>query len=408
MGSGFMHGMRTLAISFGSAALASVFTVWLTGRGDDLGNEARGDVPASGGRRTPAAAAYAEEAVFDAKLPQLPPLGHTEMSPDEAVNVAVYERCNKSVVNISTVTVVANSLLFGVVPGEGNGSGSILDKQGHILTNNHVIDDARQIQVTLFNEETFAAELVGADPINDIAVLRIKAPAEQLYPMPIGDSDELKVGLRVFALGNPFGLFRTMSEGIISSLNRSLAVHENWEIKQIIQIDANINPGNSGGPLLDAQGRLIGMNTAIASKVQQSAGIGFAIPVNLVKRVVPELIEHGRVIRGDIGITHVTVTENGLRVARLSPGGPAERAGLRGPQTTRQRFGPLSRPSIDKAAADVITAIDGTKVTNASEFLAVIENKKPGDVVELSVLRDGRVSKVRVKLGSDEPLRPGV
>jgi S1-C subfamily serine protease len=264
------------------------------------------------------------------------------------------------------------------------------------------VNDARQIQVTLFNEESFEAELVGADPINDIAVLKIKAPPEQLHPMTLGDSDQLKVGLRVFALGNPFGLFRTMSEGIISSLNRSLAVHENWEIKSIIQIDANINPGNSGGPLLDSQGRLIGMNTAIASKVQQSAGIGFAIPVNLVKRVVPELIDHGRVIRGDIGITHVTVTEQGLRVARLSPGGPAERAGLKAPQTVRQRFGPITRQMVDKTTADVITSIDGTKVTNASEFLSVIEAKKPGDVVELMVLRDGRTAKVRVRLGSDD------
>ena len=222
--------------------------------------------------------------------------------------------------------------------------------------------------------------------------------------MEFGDSDSLKVGLRVFALGNPFGLFRTMSEGIISSLNRSLSVHENWEIKSIIQIDANINPGNSGGPLLDSQGRLIGMNTAIASKVQQSAGIGFAIPVNLVKRVVPELLQHGRVIRGDIGITHVTVTENGLRVARLTPGGPAEKAGVRPPQVVRARFGVKT---VDKNSADVITAIDGNKVTNASEFLAVIEDKKPGDVVELTVQREGRQLKLRVRLGSDEPQSRG-
>jgi S1-C subfamily serine protease len=398
-----MQGFRTLGISLFSAVAASLLTVWLTGRGDDVGNQARADVPA---RRPPATVIdLPADPAVDARLPAVPSIGPLA-SPDEAINIAVYERCNKSVVNISTVTVVANSLIFGVVPGEGNGSGSILDKQGHILTNNHVVNDARQIQVTLWNEEQYEAELVGADPINDIAVLKIKAPPEQLHPMTLGDSDQLKVGLRVFALGNPFGLFRTMSEGIISSLNRSLAVHENWEIKSIIQIDANINPGNSGGPLLDSQGRLIGMNTAIASKVQQSAGIGFAIPVNLVKRVVPELIDHGRVIRGDIGITHVTVTDQGLRIARLSPGGPAEKAGLRGPQAVRQRVGPFTRQMIDKTTADVITAIDGTKVTNASEFLAVIEGKKPGDVVELTVLRDGRQFKARVRLGSDEPAAP--
>ncbi len=397
-----MQGMRTLGICFASAAMASLLTLWMTGQGHDVGSHLLGDVPNVNSRRQPAVE-LPEVSSVDARLPTIPQLGGPSMSPDEAVNVAVYDRCNKSVVNISTVTVVSNSLIFGVVPGEGNGSGSILDKQGHILTNNHVVDNARQIQVTLYNEESYDAELVGADPINDIAVLKIKAPAEVLYPMQFGDSDQLKVGLRVFALGNPFGLFRTMSEGIISSLNRSLAVHENWEIKSIIQIDANINPGNSGGPLLDSQGRLIGMNTAIASKVQQSAGIGFAIPVNLVKRVVPELIEHGRVIRGDIGITHVTVTENGLRIARLSPVDRRNARGLRAPQVVRQRFGPLTRQMVDKNAADVITAIDGNRVTNASEFLSVIESKKPGDVVELSVLREGRTVKVRVKLGSDEP-----
>ncbi len=399
-----MQGLRLLLVSFGSAALASVFTVWLTGHGGDLPNGARAESPQSVGRRAPAAVTIPPVVAAADDLPLLPPAAGSplSLSPDEAINISVYERCNRSVVNISTVTVVSNSLLFGVVPGEGNGSGSILDKQGHILTNNHVIDDARQIQVTLFNEETFDAELVGADPINDIAILKIKAPPEDLYPMALGDSDQLKVGLRVFALGNPFGLFRTMSEGIISSLNRSLAVHENWEIKSIIQIDANINPGNSGGPLLDSQGRLIGMNTAIASKVQQSAGIGFAIPVDLIKRVVPELIEHGRVIRGDIGITHVTVADNGLRIARLSPGGPAERAGLRGPQMVRQRYGPLSRQVLDKNQADVITAIDGKKITTAAEFLGVIESKKPGDVVELTVMREGRAVKVRIRLGSDE------
>jgi len=396
-----MQGMRTLGISFGSAALASIFTVWLTGQGRDIGGQVLGDTPQAVGRR---AAALADPDT-ELRFPALPSLGSAAgTSPEEAINIGVYEKCNKSVVNISTVTVVSNSLIFGVIPGEGNGSGSILDKQGHILTNNHVINDARQIQVTLFNEENYSAELVGADPINDIAVLKIKAPPDQLHPMELGDSDQLKVGLRVFALGNPFGLFRTMSEGIISSLNRSLAVHDNWEIKSIIQIDANINPGNSGGPLLDSQGRLIGMNTAIASKVQQSAGIGFAIPVDLVKRVVPELIQHGRVIRGDIGITHVTVTENGLRIARLTAGGPAEKAGLRAPQVVRQRFGVRS---VDKNSADVITAIDGTKVTNASQFLSVIEAKKPGDVVELTILRDGRPMKVRVRLGSDEPQAAG-
>lgn len=325
------------------------------------------------------------------------------LTPDEEVNVAVYEQANRSVVNISTLSVRPEGWLLRPVPSEGNGSGSILDQSGHILTNYHVIEDARQVVVTLFNEESYRAELVGADPINDIAVIKIDAPQEQLFPISIGSSDALQVGLRVFALGNPFGLHRTMSTGIIASLNRSLEVQENWVIKQIIQIDASINPGSSGGPLLDTRGRLIGMNTAIASSVRQSAGIGFAIPVNLIQRVVPELIQHGRVIRGDIGITHVTETEQGLRIARLAPNGPAKAAGLREPKVTRARRGPFIVESIDRSYADVITAIDGQRLETAADFLEHIESRKPGDVVELTILREEQTIKVRITLAGDQP-----
>ncbi|MEZ6144915.1 MAG: trypsin-like peptidase domain-containing protein [Planctomycetaceae bacterium] len=321
--------------------------------------------------------------------------------------MAVYEKTNQSVVNISTLTLRPDGWLLRPVPAEGNGSGSVIDKSGHILTNNHVISDARQVVVTLFNEESYPAKLVGADPINDIAVIKIDAPPEQLFPISLGDSDALRVGLRVFALGNPFGLDRTMSTGIIASLNRTLEVQENWVIKSIIQIDASINPGSSGGPLLDTQGRLIGMNTAIATgdsrNLRQSAGIGFSIPVNLIRRVIPELIQHGRVIRGDLGITHVTETEDGLRIARLEPGGPAEQAGLREPQVTRQRQGPFVFERIDRSTADVITAVDGEPVQTAAEFLGMIEQKKPGDVVNLTILREEKTMNIIVTLGGDEP-----
>jgi S1-C subfamily serine protease len=376
----------------GSAVLASVLTTWLLGGGRES------TTPVAVAKDLPALPRVREAG--QELRGNVPPAAST---PDEAVNMAVYDRCNRSVVNISTVTYVEGGLFFGAVPADGNGSGSVLDKEGHILTNYHVVDGAKTIRVMLYNEESFDAETIGADPINDIAVLKINAPAEDLFPMELGNSDSLQEGMRVFALGNPFGLFRTMSEGIISSLNRSLAVQANWEIKSIIQIDAAINPGNSGGPLLDSRGRLIGMNTAIASKVQQSAGIGFAIPVNLIKRVVPELIEHGRVIRGDIGIRLVTVTDEGLRIAELTPGGPAERAGLRGPKVTRRRIGPIIQYITDRSAADVIVAINGKKATTAAEFLSVIETKKPGEVVELTILREGRTQKVQITLASDSP-----
>jgi S1-C subfamily serine protease len=294
--------------------------------------------------------------------------------------------------------VQSRSFFMSAVPEPGSGSGSVLDKDGHILTNYHVVDGARQVQVTLFNEENYDAELVGADPVNDVAVLKIDAPEDELFPVTLGDSDHLRVGMRVFALGNPFGLDRSMSVGVISSLNRSLEIRENWIIKSIIQIDASINPGNSGGPLLDAHGQLIGMNTAIATAdAHQSAGIGFAIPISLVKRVVPELIAHGRVIRGDIGITHVTVVDDGLRIARLVQGGPAERAGLRGPKVTRRGLVVIE----DRSTADIIVEVDGEKVATAAEFLGHIENKKPGDAVEVTVLRNGRRMTMKVILGGE-------
>ncbi|WP_417848056.1 S1C family serine protease [Thalassoglobus sp.] len=316
------------------------------------------------------------------------------LTPDEAVNVAVYERCNRSVVNISTLGVRADRFFLRTTE-EGNGSGSVLDKEGHILTNYHVIDRAQQVAVTLYNEETYPAKLVGADPVNDIAVIKIDAKPDELFPIEFGDSDKLRVGMRVFALGNPFGLERTMSDGMISSLNRTLEIQQNWIIKSIIQIDASINPGNSGGPLINTHAKLIGMNTAIASRVEQSAGIGFAIPINLIRRVVPELIEHGRVIRGEIGISHVTVTEHGLRVSQLTPNGPAEKAGVRGPR--RIRRGPAV--IIDRSAADTIVALENKPIASAAEFLGIIESKKPGEVVTLTILRNNQLIEISITLG---------
>ncbi|MCA9055504.1 MAG: trypsin-like peptidase domain-containing protein, partial [Planctomycetaceae bacterium] len=281
----------------------------------------------------------------------------------------------------------------------------------HILTNYHVVEGAREIEVTLFNEKSYAATPVGADPVNDIAVLKIDAPVEDLIPVTFGTSENLKVGMRCFALGNPFGLDRTMSQGIISSLNRSLEVKENWTIKSIIQIDAAVNPGNSGGPLLDSQGRMIGMNVAIATRLGaqfgQSAGIGFAIPVDLIKRVVPEVIQHGRVIRGDLGVTHVSETENGLRVIQMEPGGPAERAGLKGPEVRKRRRGPFVVQEVDRSKADIIVAIDNQPITSASEFHSTLEGKRPGDTVQLTIIRDGNTVNIPVVLGGDEtPQQP--
>ncbi len=337
--------------------------------------------------------------------PGLPIAGRFQpngLTNEEAVNVAVYENCNRGVVNITTLGLRTNGVFFNDSPAKGNGSGVVLDTAGHILTNYHVIEETRLVEVTLFNGETFTGKFIGADPVNDLAVIKIEAPQKLLFPIKMGDSNPLKVGMKVFAIGNPFGLERTMTTGIIASLNRSLQIRGNRMIKSIIQIDADINPGNSGGPLLNAHGQLIGLNTAIASQNGQSAGVGFAIPINLAKRVVPQLIKHGRVIRAGIGIQRVYETEKGLLIAKLTPGGPAEKANLRGPKITRTRRGVFIEERIDRSAADLILAVNGKPVKSADDLLSEIEAQPVGATVKLEVFRDGKHIEVPVTLGQSE------
>jgi S1-C subfamily serine protease len=324
--------------------------------------------------------------------------GRDDLLPEERVNVAIYEQVNKSVVHITSRGTRVDNFFF-LETQEGAGSGSILDKSGHILTNYHVIEGAREVNVGLHDGSSYSATLVGADPISDIAVLKIDAPAEQLHPLVMGDSTRLKVGMKVYAIGNPFGLERTMATGIISSLNRSLQLRGERSVRSIIQIDAAVNPGNSGGPLLDSRGRLIGITTAIASKNGQSAGVGFAIPVSLVARVAPQLLQHGRVIRPESGIRKVYETDQGLLVASLAPGGPAELAGLRGPQVNRQRRGPFVIERVDRLAADIITGVDGERVERADDLLTYLDSKRPGDRIRLEVLRNKQKIEIEIQLG---------
>lgn len=337
--------------------------------------------------------------------PDEPAHADEEWTAEERTNIRVYEAVNRSVVNITTRT-VRGDLFFREVPSEGAGSGSILDKEGHILTNHHVVDGAREIYVTLHDGSSFEARPIGVDPVNDIAVVKIDAPAEVLSPVVAGDSSRLRVGQKVYAIGNPFGLERTMTVGIISSLNRSLPSRSGRLMKQIIQIDAALNRGNSGGPLLDSRGRLIGMNTAIASRSGENTGVGFAIPVNTVWRVVPQLVRNGRVIRPDLGITRVLETEGGLVVATVSERGPAELAGLRGFTIIREtrRRGPFvyETTRIDRSTADVIVACDGEKVQTVDDLLTMVESKRPGDTINLTVVRDGRQQTVAVRLAAGE------
>jgi S1-C subfamily serine protease len=331
--------------------------------------------------------------------------GLEDFAPEERTNILVYEKANKSVVHITTKS-AQRELLFLEVPSEGAGSGSVLDKTGHVLTNYHVVEGANEIHVTLQSGESYEGNVIGFDPPNDMAVVKINAPAEELVPIELGDSSRLKVGQIVYAIGNPFGLERTMTTGIISSLNRSLPGKAGRNMKSMIQLDAALNRGNSGGPLLDTHGRLIGMNTAIASSTGENTGVGFAIPVDAVKRVVPQLIATGKVTRPEAGISRVYQGEQGLVIATLTPGGPAERAGLRGFRIVREqkRRGPFTYEErrIDRSQADTIVAVDGEKAVTADAFLSLIERHRPGELATLTVVRSGQLVDVPITLSAAE------
>jgi S1-C subfamily serine protease len=324
--------------------------------------------------------------------------------PEEQVGMAVYEKCNRSVVHIATKALGIRSFTQVKVR-EGSGSGSILDTNGHILTNFHVIENARQITVSLHDGSVYPAEIVGQDPDTDIAVLKIEAPAELLEPLTMGNSDDLRVGQRIYAIGNPFGLERTMSSGMVSSLDRQIPSKTGRSMRSLIQLDATLNQGNSGGPLLNTRGQQVGINTAIISSDGDSAGVGFAIPSTTIGRIVPQLIQHGKVIRASIGISRVYETDKGLLIVNTVPGGPAETAGLQGVQLVKQvrRQGPfqVENSYYDLSAADMIVAVSGEIVQNADHFLSLIESRMPGETVTVTVVRSGRELSIPVRLSNN-------
>lgn len=325
------------------------------------------------------------------------------LTPEEVSNIHVYDEANRAVVNVTTSTVQYDRFFMVRIPGEGSGSGSVLDKSGHILTNYHVVEDAEKVDVTLANGDTYPADLIGFDQATDIAVLKIDAPVEELHPLTMGTSEGLKVGQKVYVLGNPFGMERSLSTGIISSLNRTPpGGSRNSALQSLIQTDAAMNPGNSGGPLLNTSAEMIGMNVAIATKTGQNAGVGFAIPANRIRNIVPELIRNGKVVRPDHGILAVMETDRGLKIHQLAKGGPADRAGLRGfrfviQEKVEGRFR-ITRRVPDRNYADFILGVDGKSIQTHHEFLDVIEEYKPGDTVIFTILRDGRRQKVPVTL----------
>jgi S1-C subfamily serine protease len=320
-----------------------------------------------------------------------------DLEPDERNNVRIYAAANKGVVNITTEAEVPG--FFGDSTSTGTGSGFVLDKRGHILTNRHVVQGTDLVQVTLFDGSAHEAKIKGADATNDVAVLWIAAPSEKLFPLTLGDSSNLMVGQKILALGNPFGLERTLTTGVISSLERSLKTKNGRVIKGIIQTDAAINPGNSGGPLLNSKGQVIGMNTAIVSQVGQSAGISFAVPINPISRILEQLVENGRVIRADLGITPYATGE-GLLVLTVVEGGPAERAGIQPVRVKVERLGPGSfRRVLDLHSADLIVAIEHKRVRTVEELLTEVEKHRPGEIIRVTVVRDGRSTDIRVRLG---------
>ena len=328
-------------------------------------------------------------------------------SADEEINIRVYETGNRSVANIRTEFAGIDQY-FRRFSGEGSGSGWVYDKRGHIVTNYHVIEKSDRIKVTLSDGVTATASLVGIDPQNDIAVLKIDVPTESLIPLVLGESSNLKVGQKALAIGNPFGLQRTLTVGIISSLNRTLEskTQPGRLINSVIQIDAALNQGNSGGPLFDGSGSLIGMNTAIASagndQTAQNSGVGFAIPVNTIKRVVPDLIQDGRVIRATAGIHKVVKTESGLMIFLVEPRGPADKAGLRGAVTAvlrqyRSRV-VLAGFRENEKPGDLILSVDGVDVDSWDKMQDEIERHSPGDTVQFSIQRGRRTMDVKVRL----------
>ena len=333
--------------------------------------------------------------------------GTSNYTQEEAQNINVYALCNEAVVNINTQVTAYDWFLQPYVQEGGSGSGSIIDKRGYILTNVHVIEGATKIYVSLFDGTQYEAEVVGTDLDSDLAVIKFTPPSGmELKTIAFGDSSVLKVGQRVIAIGNPFGLERTMTTGIVSGLGRPIQNSNNRIIRDMVQTDAAINPGNSGGPLLDTSGKMIGINTMIQSSSGSSAGVGFAVPSTTAVRVVADLIKYGKVHRGTIDATVIQLSRRiaqyagldistGVLISEVVKGGNAESAGLKG-GTEAAYYG--SRRDIIYIGGDVITQIDDIAVTSLADYYSALESKRAGDVVTVIVRRNKKNVTLKIKL----------
>ncbi len=337
-----------------------------------------------------------------------PSAGITEPSAvsDEQNSIEVYKTLAPGVAFIKTSAKVENFYGEESEQESGNGSGSVIDAQGHILTNFHVVENASKLTVSFGGDKVYPATFVGGDPDTDLAVIKIEPPKEGLTAISLGDSDKLSVGQKVLAIGNPFGLDRTLTTGVISGLQRPIRARNDRPIEGAIQTDASINPGNSGGPLLDKFGKMIGINSQILSRSGGSVGVGFAIPVNIAKRVVPQILQFGEVRRPKLGVDAESVAniqargyalpvENGLLLKAVASGGAADVAGLRG----------LSRVANDRVVlGDIITSVDGEKISDLDDLYRFLDKKQIGDTVRVEVFRDNKTLIVPVKLTT--PLTP--
>jgi S1-C subfamily serine protease len=331
------------------------------------------------------------------------------LATDEQNNIEVYKTIAPGVVYIQSTTTVRDFFGLFSEPVEGAGSGSIIDDQGDILTNYHVIANAEKLTVSFGGGRNYPAKVVGRDPDTDLAVIKLlESPKEAMTVVPLGDSDRLIVGQKVLAIGNPFGLDRTLTTGVISGLQRPIRAQNGRQIEGAIQTDASINPGNSGGPLLDSHGRMIGINSQIESPSGASAGVGFAIPINIAKRIVPQLVRNGYVQRPKMGINPRDVeslsgqvrlpVSYGVLIWAVQPGGAAANAGLRGLVQTENG---------DVELGDIIIAIDGEKVSNNDDLLKILDKHQVGETVGVQIMRNGRGMTVSVKL-MEAPRRQGV
>lgn len=335
------------------------------------------------------------------------PVANNNYTQDEIQNINVYQMCNEAVVNINTQVVAYDWFLEPYVQEGGSGSGSIIDKRGYILTNVHVIQGAAKIYVSLFDGTQYEAEIVGQDLDSDLAVLKFNPPEGiELKTISFGDSQTLKVGQKVIAIGNPFGMERTMTTGIVSGLGRPIQNSNKRIIRDMIQTDTAINPGNSGGPLLDTNGRMVGINTMIMSSSGSSSGVGFAVPSETAVRVVSDLIKYGKVLRGSIDAKFIQLNSSiaqyaklsinsGILVSEVTKGGNAEKAGLKG-GTEAAYYG--NKRSIIYLGGDIITKIDNINVSTIADYYSALENKKPGDTVTLTVRRKNSDIQIKVVL----------